>query len=115
VLANYAKEFVEDCKAQAFRISGDEFVILLNQSSLEQFKLKTVSFEKCTVSFSDGQSNEKSFTVSVSFGIALSSRKKISCAFRFSIVFCKTRGQIEIIIYHLSSINYVLWSLPHFP
>jgi hypothetical protein len=40
--------------------------------------------------------------------IFLSSRKKISCAFRFSIVFCKTRGQIEIIIYHLSFIIYHL-------
>jgi hypothetical protein len=45
------------------------------------------------------------------WAVMLSSCKKISCAFRFSIAFCKTREQIVIIIYHLSFIIYHLCSL----
>jgi diguanylate cyclase (GGDEF)-like protein len=65
-------ELVESCGAQAFHISGDEFVLLLNQNSLEQLKLKTDSFKNCAVSFLDSSSEQEiQFIVKVSFGIAL--------------------------------------------
>ena len=61
---------MEGCNAQGFRISGDEFILLFHQDSFESFKLATASFEKCSVSFSEDASDEKTFTVNVSFGIA---------------------------------------------
>lgn len=66
------KEFVENFQARAFRISGDEFVLLFHQNSLSEFKSRTTLFEECPVSFFDSESaEEKTFTVKVSFGIAL--------------------------------------------
>jgi len=59
--------FVKDCQAQAFRPSGDEFVILLHSKFLDTFKAATKSFAACQVQF-----DEKSFSVGVSFGYAVS-------------------------------------------
>ncbi len=55
--------FVENCKAQAFRQSGDEFVILLHKDSLNEFRECVNFFESCFVS-----GNGHDFPVSVSFG-----------------------------------------------
>lgn len=65
--------FIEKFQSQGFRISGDEFILLFNQSFLNEFKENTALFEKCAVSFFDSDTvEEKTFTVKVSFGIALS-------------------------------------------
>jgi diguanylate cyclase (GGDEF)-like protein len=58
---------VEKCKAQAFRPSGDEFVILLHIKFLDALKSVTKSFADCQVPFEG-----RSFSVGVSFGIAVS-------------------------------------------
>lgn len=58
---------VEKCRAQAFRPSGDEFVILLHTEFLETFKTVAESFANCQV-----QLQGRSFSVGVSFGIAVS-------------------------------------------
>ncbi len=63
--------FVENFQSEAFRISGDEFILLFNRNYLNQFKSQTTSFEKCAVSFVEPKTDkEKIFTVRVSFGIA---------------------------------------------
>lgn len=64
--------FVENFQSEAFRISGDEFVLLFNQNFLNEFKSQTKSFGNCTISFFDTSTEEeKTFTVKVSFGIVL--------------------------------------------
>jgi len=73
-------EFIEKFQSEAFRVSGDEFILLFNQAQLNQFKLQTASFEKCEVSFFDSDTaEEKKFTVKVSFGIVL---YEADCDFR---------------------------------
>lgn len=64
------KEFVEDCRAQAFHPSGDEFIVLLRRDSVEKLRLAMPAFKDCPVAFFDADQGEKKFTVSVSFGIA---------------------------------------------
>lgn len=59
--------FVANCQAQAFRQSGDEFVILLQSKFLDRFRAAAKSFTSCQVLF-----DEKSFSVGVSFGYAVS-------------------------------------------
>lgn len=54
---------VENCQAQAFRQSGDEFIILLHKDSLNDFRKSVQFFESCFVS-----GIECEFSVSVSFG-----------------------------------------------
>ena len=43
--------FVNECGAQAFHPSGDEFVILLKHEVLESFKTYAKSFAKCEFEF----------------------------------------------------------------
>jgi diguanylate cyclase (GGDEF)-like protein len=59
--------FVENYNAQAFRQSGDEFVILLQDKFLDNFRETANSFKACLV-----QGSEKSFSVGISFGYAVS-------------------------------------------
>ncbi len=59
--------FVKNCKAQAFRQSGDEFIILLHEKFISKFKKKVKAFESCRV-----QSAEVKFSVGVSFGYVVS-------------------------------------------
>ena len=61
------KLLVEECQAQAFRRSGDEFVILLSSRSLEQFKARISSFASCSFQF-----NEEARQTAMSFGYAVS-------------------------------------------
>jgi diguanylate cyclase (GGDEF)-like protein len=61
------ERFVKGLEAQAFRQSGDEFVILFHQKHLENFINATASFESCPIEF-----GEKSFIAPVSFGYAIS-------------------------------------------
>lgn len=64
--------FVDNFQTEAFRIGGDEFILLFNQSHLTQFKSHTALFEKCTIPYFDSDTaEEKPFTVKVSFGIVL--------------------------------------------
>lgn len=58
---------VKECQAQAFRSSGDEFVILLSSSSLEQFKTIVPSFASCSFKLED-----KTYKTAISFGYAVS-------------------------------------------
>ena len=60
------KYFVEKCEAQAFRQSGDEFVILLHDRFLDEFKETASFFKSCVVTREKGN-----FSVSVSFGYAV--------------------------------------------
>lgn len=62
-------EFVENCGAQAFHPSGDEFIVLLRRDSVASLKSAMASFDECAVSFFDAAAGEKNFTVAVSFGI----------------------------------------------
>ncbi len=57
--------FVIDCEAQAFRQSGDEFVILLQSRFLKKFKSAAKTFSSCNVQFEGN-----TFSVGVSFGFA---------------------------------------------
>lgn len=59
--------FVKKYKAQAFRQSGDEFIILLHEKFIREFKREIKAFESCRV-----QSAEVNFSVGVSFGYAVS-------------------------------------------
>lgn len=59
--------FVEKLEAQAFRQSGDEFVILLQSRLLEDFQRSTSYFASCPV-----QIAEQSFNVKISFGYVIS-------------------------------------------
>jgi diguanylate cyclase (GGDEF)-like protein len=61
------KSLVEECQAQAFHRSGDEFVVLLSSHSLEQFKARLPSFAPCTFQF-----NEETRKTAMSFGYAVS-------------------------------------------
>jgi diguanylate cyclase (GGDEF)-like protein len=66
------KAFVENFQSEAFRIGGDEFILLFNRSQLNQFKSQTTAFEECVISFFDSDTvEEKTFTVKVSFGVVL--------------------------------------------
>lgn len=58
--------FVEKCKAEAFRQSGDEFVILLRQEFLESFKSSAGDFAECNFEF-EGQQ----IKTAASFGYAV--------------------------------------------
>jgi len=59
---------VEQCGAQAFRRSGDEFVVLLSSRSLGQFKDRVGSFASCSF-----QVEEETRKTAMSFGYAVSS------------------------------------------
>lgn len=56
---------VEQCQAQAFRQSGDEFVILLKQQFLEQFQKLSAEFGDCKFEF-----EEQQIKTAMSFGYA---------------------------------------------
>jgi len=58
--------FVEKCRAQAFRQSGDEFVILLQREFLESFKSSAGNFAECKFEF-EGQQ----IKTAASFGYAI--------------------------------------------
>lgn len=58
---------VEGCQGQGYRRSGDEFVILLRNETLENFRRSAASFAHCAFQF-DG----KALSVSMSFGFAIS-------------------------------------------
>lgn len=58
--------FVKGCGAQAFRQSGDEFVILLQREFLDIFKISARKFAKCTFEF-EGEEIE----IAMSFGYAI--------------------------------------------
>ena len=59
--------FVDECGAQAFRQSGDEFVVLLSSQLLEQFKDRVASF--ASLSF---QIEDETHSTAMSFGYAAS-------------------------------------------
>jgi diguanylate cyclase (GGDEF)-like protein len=59
--------FVKECKAQAFRRSGDEFVVLLSSNLLEEFRTRASSFASCSFQFEG-----KTLETAVSFGYAVS-------------------------------------------
>ncbi len=61
------KDVADECNAQAFRRSGDEFIVLLCNRSLERFKDQVSVFSSC-----DFQSDEKQYRTAISFGYALS-------------------------------------------
>jgi diguanylate cyclase (GGDEF)-like protein len=61
------KLIVEECQAQAFRRSGDEFVILLSNRLLEKFKARIVAFAPCSFQF-EGELRK----TGMSFGYAIS-------------------------------------------
>lgn len=63
--------FIEKFQSQGFRISGDEFVLLFNDLFLNEFKKYSSLFQNYTIPFFDSNSEEKTFSVKVSFGIAL--------------------------------------------
>lgn len=58
---------VKGCRAQAFRRSGDEFVILLASTELEKFKNLSTSFSSCSFEF-----NGENRKTAMSFGYAIS-------------------------------------------
>ena len=64
------EHFVEKMEGQAFRPSGDEFVILLQNQFLGEFKLLVPLFADCEVPLDD-----KRFSIGVSFGFAFSSEE----------------------------------------
>jgi len=61
---------IEGLKAEAYRQSGDEFIILLKEESLERFLLLTPSFGNITFSYKD-----KELNTAMSFGCARSDGK----------------------------------------
>ena len=61
------QHLVEGCEAQAFRRSGDEFVILLSSLTLEQFKNRISAFASCSFQF-EGQTRK----TAISFGYSVS-------------------------------------------
>lgn len=61
------ERLVDKCKAQAFRLSGDEFVILLSSRFLDAFETEAGSFASCLFPF-----NETSIETAMSFGFAVS-------------------------------------------
>jgi diguanylate cyclase (GGDEF)-like protein len=63
-------DFVQKLNAKAFRQSGDEFVILLTQESIEDFKKAALDFK--TVSF---LYNAKTLITKISFGLSVSDGK----------------------------------------
>ena len=64
------KLIVEDLRGKAFRQSGDEFVILLNESKLADFLSVAVSFSTIRFSY-----NRKSLETSISLGYVLNDKK----------------------------------------
>jgi diguanylate cyclase (GGDEF)-like protein len=58
---------VKGCQAQAFRRSGDEFVILLSSRELEKFKSIAATFSSCSFEF-----NGETRKTAMSFGYAIS-------------------------------------------
>jgi len=64
------KIVVEDLKGKAFRLSGDEFVILLDPQSIDDFISASNSLTNVVFSH-----DEKELKTSMSFGYALSDRK----------------------------------------
>jgi diguanylate cyclase (GGDEF)-like protein len=64
------KLIVEGCQANAFRRSGDEFVILLSSSQIEKFKSVATSFASCSFEF-----NGETRRTAMSFGYAISEGK----------------------------------------
>lgn len=67
-----AEIFVSDCKAQAFRRSGDEFVILLSRSMLDRFISLVPRFSSCRLIVTE-KAKKTSVTreTSMSFGYAI--------------------------------------------
>ncbi len=63
-------EFVRKLNAKAFRQSGDEFVILLTQESIEAFKKAALDFKAVSFLY-----NEKPLTTEISFGLSVSDGK----------------------------------------
>ncbi|HXI23759.1 MAG TPA: GGDEF domain-containing protein [Pyrinomonadaceae bacterium] len=61
------KYVADRCNAQAFRRSGDEFIVLLSSGSLEQFENEVSAFSPC-----EFQSDETSYRTGISFGYAVS-------------------------------------------
>ncbi len=66
------REFVEKTKikGKAFRVSGDEFVILIKRSSLASFRSKTTSFKSVKFRY-----EEKDLETKMSFGFVVSDGK----------------------------------------
>ena len=62
------KLVVEKCQAQAFRRSGDEFVILLSLQGLEDFKKLAFQFKECSFEYED-----QPLKTAMSFGYAVGS------------------------------------------
>jgi diguanylate cyclase (GGDEF)-like protein len=61
------ERLVQGCQAKAFRRSGDEFVILLSSSKLNEFKSIASEFDSCTFEF-----NGEPRKTAMSFGYAIS-------------------------------------------
>ena len=64
------KSVIEDMQGKAFRQSGDEFVILLNQVLIDRFLLSAPSFAKIVFSH-----NERHLSTAMSFGYVISDGK----------------------------------------
>ncbi len=62
--------FVDKLGIDAFHISGDEFLLLFTSDVLEKFKENCQNFKDCEIQFTD-KNGPKSFSVGVSFGIAI--------------------------------------------
>lgn len=62
--------FVEKCKAQAFRQGGDEFIILLHEEFIGEFKEAVKSFKSCIIK-GQVEGKEVDFPLGVSFGYAV--------------------------------------------
>ena len=60
------ERLVAECQAQAFRRSGDEFVILLSSQKLERFKTLAPTFASCEFQF-EGETRK----TAMSFGYAI--------------------------------------------
>jgi diguanylate cyclase (GGDEF)-like protein len=61
------QEIADECGAQAYRRSGDEFVILLSKNKLDTFRGKVGLFEVCQFQVEDSV-----FQTAMSFGYAIS-------------------------------------------
>lgn len=62
--------FVEKYKAQAFRQGGDEFIILLHEKFINEFKETVKSFKSCLIK-GEFKGEEIDFSLGVSFGYAV--------------------------------------------